>query len=168
MLDQNGLPLRSAPVLLEGEGVFATGETDAAGKALFENLPDVELLVAAALPRHTELPPTIIVPSPLTVRPAGQQVALRCRQGVAIKGIALDAQGQPLAHAGVDVWTVSGEYFRGRADAFGRFAVAVPPGEKCSLGLRPRRGAAPDASTVVARDVTPEDGEITLRLPGDQ
>ncbi len=120
VVSPGGDPVPDAVVDVSGPHRSSRATTDAEGRAVFTDL--------AARPAEVEAATETdwIGPVPLEVVPADQEVVLRCRRGVPLTGVVVDADGTSIS-ACVDVW--EGNAFIGSTHApEGRFELTVPEG----------------------------------------
>jgi hypothetical protein len=111
-------------------GATLTAQTDAAGRATFENLPARELNVSVNFAPVDYLPP-----GPAKATPAGQELRLVCRTATRITGVVVDGDGRPLPLSAVSA--VRGDAHAGWAqvDKDGRFTMLLPSDETAPVRL---------------------------------
>ncbi|MFO0984808.1 MAG: carboxypeptidase-like regulatory domain-containing protein [Planctomycetota bacterium] len=159
VFDADDRPAASARVNVSA--VDAAGKTlvtDAGGRAAFEGLSNDEVCVRAFQGQPSS---DLTIPSePLRVMPAGQEVELHLRRGVALIGTVVDPQGSPAS--GIHVMAVhQDDIFSSISDTRGRFRIAVAPGTTYDL----RASHPKDKNLTGSRSgVTPGSDDVNIKL----
>lgn len=123
VLTPDGKPRQRAIVTYQPQPMEnrVTVETDADGRAVLADLPAAEIGVSAWFdPRRVGF----MFPLVQKVTPRGQEVVLKCREAVRLKGIVVDPEGKPRF---AQVFALhEGQMFDAFADKQGRFELLVP------------------------------------------
>ncbi len=122
VLAPDGTPLAGARVSYQRPppDERVTAETGADGRATLTKLPAAEISVYA----FVDAPKLGFVhPQQVTVTPAGQEIEMRCREAVRLKGIVVDPEGKPTS---AQVFVRSEGSFHGLTGTDGRFEILVP------------------------------------------
>lgn len=158
VLAADGSPMAGVDVAVAGGGANfrRMAKTDADGRARLDDLPG-RALRASAWGRLDA-----IFPDAVTFSPNGQEVVLKCPQGVTVTGSAVWSNGGAVEGASaIASWGSSGNFFT-TVDRDGRFTVQVPAGEPGPFRLQidARNGAgfvrAEREFTAADRDVRVE------------
>jgi RNA polymerase sigma-70 factor (ECF subfamily) len=167
LLDLEGNPMPGARVFAwTYQGATFNEGTGPDGIVRFE-FPYPDEVTVQLLPRSPEkpLPPCAVLPAPVKVVPAGQEITVRLREGIARTGIVKDADDRPAPGAWVSLKTEDLVESTAKAADDGTFTVWVAPGLKvvrAEAALGAQEG--PGSRAEIEGDAVPAEGEIVLRL----
>jgi len=169
VLDETGAPVTDASLILSSGPKHLSKLVDGAGRAEFEGLTADSAYVM--LQRNFKIEPPhrawaeAAVPSPLTVVPEGQEVVMRFRKGVEIRGRLLDEKGAPLPRQGM---AASMEDFAAvwfTTDDEGRFRFLAPQGVKVTRVASDRVLPGGATQTASISELPTGGSEVVVRFP---
>jgi len=130
------------------------------GSVTLTELPASEIEVRVSF----QIPKDFVPPQAATVVPDGQELVLRCREGVALMGVVVFADGTPAAGAHVNAFR-DGVLLAGRADDAGRFRIFVPADGEGPIRLFAGHPGGADGKMRNGQvDVDSPAGEVRLEL----
>ena len=180
---RSGMTLTVRVVDLEGRGVagcYITQPrvpgstdfpmTDAEGRAVLAGLMEEETRVLTQEPTgiagKSSLPEQCVMPEPVSVVPAGQEVVLRLRRGEPVSGRVIDGEGRPVEGAWVHVQTEDFILAQAMSGPDGRFTAWISPGRKRLMAAASKSipGTQTMEQGVLQGPDLPREGEIEIRL----
>jgi RNA polymerase sigma-70 factor (ECF subfamily) len=158
VVDPDGNPVALAEVVANGGGVLVRGETDAQGHATLTGLSADQVAVSAHSSQLYNAPEPVIEAARISLLPDGQRITLALRRGAKITGRAIDPKGNAVAGAMVHATSGDEAFVGGLTDDHGRFQIVLPAGGTYQVS------AWRDGLAGSVKDVSPQDGEITVAL----
>jgi hypothetical protein len=167
VLAPDGTPLKGAQVYARtATGVLVPGANvlaDASGSASLHGLPDGDIGVWAKTVKHPGAEDWI-EPSAFPLLPEGQNVTLRFRDGLRVRGRVVGAEGQPVAEAFVSAYRKSDLLRTAQTDAEGAFSLLVARDAEMPLKLIAQKWEGRTLLQATLDRWEPRDGEATFRL----
>ncbi len=170
VLDEAGDPVTDASLIVLGGGGRPLSKfVDSAGRAAFEGL--TADTVNVMLQRNSRIDPPhrawvdSAVPSPLNVTPAGQEVVMRFRKGVEVRGRLLDENGDPLPRAGMVASMADFAAVWFATDDEGRFRFLAPEGVKVTRVASDRVLPGGATQTASVGELPAGGEEVVVRFP---
>ncbi|MEZ6036250.1 MAG: sigma-70 family RNA polymerase sigma factor [Planctomycetota bacterium] len=158
---EDGKPAAKVPVVLLGDGPqpLQRTRTDEQGAFVFERVQPGDVVVRAGGESEG------LARNPLHVEGGTWRSNLQLRRDGVVRGVVRDADGRPVAGAGVE-WHADDKSWADRTntDAEGRFVLANLPGGTGGLSIWPSRNESGFPATTVP-NVFVNPGELAVELP---
>lgn len=163
-----GKPVAGARVeLIEDAGSLAVEETDAVGVAHFEKLYDTLLLVDVTRPADDPAAADWLTGRVHRVTPAGQEVVVRLREGVRLRGVILLPDGEPCIGAHVCPTIKRADCPLTTVGEDGAFGFLLDPDDQDRLDFQAWAEIRSVKYSGGLRRVDPRAGSVTIRLIRD-
>ncbi|HEX5135517.1 MAG TPA: sigma-70 family RNA polymerase sigma factor [Planctomycetota bacterium] len=138
VLAPDGTPLEGASVGCSPSLPDGSVETGADGRVSIANAPDEEILVWCQVDSRAL---GFVGPKSQRVTANGQEIEMRCRTGIPLRGTVVGPDGKPVSGARVSAADESRLSYEAFSDAQGRFEILVPEDlESAALSARDRTG----------------------------
>ena len=160
-----GKPVSGAQVeLIEDPGLSAFEVTDALGVAAFENLYEATMLVKVMRPAQDPAAADWLTAQEYRVTPAGQEIVVKMREGIRLRGVVLLPDGEPCPGATVCPTIRRADCPPVEAGEDGGFEFLIDPDDPDPLELVAWAELGGEKYLALTGRVDPRAGLVTIRL----